>query len=152
MDNRRLLFATVLSALIMVVWSYLFQPPTPTEVPAPPPSAATVSGASATPATTPETAIRAGQASGALAEAAAPPAATSALSFGEGTLTASEERTWVLENEHVRLEFSNRGAQLHSALLKGHTDNAGKALDLVQPRGIDPYPFGVLTEVGGATS
>jgi YidC/Oxa1 family membrane protein insertase len=147
-DNRRLLFATVLSALIMVVWSYLFQPPTPTETAAPTIPAATTESGAPVPSITPETALRASQASGALAEAAAPPPATAALTFGEATVAASEERTWVLENEQIRLEFSNRGAQLRSALLKEHTNNEGKALDLVQPRGIDPYPFGVLTESG----
>lgn len=151
MDNRRILLATGLCALILVVWTKLFPPPEPV-APAPPPPAAEQRSAPA--AALPESPNAAGAPptspasppEGALAPA---PVAVSAptLDFG-GPTTETEEQRFMLENDVVRLEFTNRGAQLKSAVLKHHQTNEGQVLDLVQARGLDPLPFGVLSEGG----
>lgn len=157
MDNRRLLFATVLCALIWVVWMQIFPPPTPTPLAEPPAKSASPPEATssekavpgAEPTKTETTAIGESTAP----NAAGPNIATSTsprlLDFGtQEPITEKAERSLVLENELVRLEFTNRGAQLKSAVLKKHQTNEGQALNLVQERGLDPYPFGVLTEGG----
>src|SRR5579872_2791143 len=48
---------------------------------------------------------------------------------------ASQESTTVLENDLYRIEFTNKGAQVKSWILKKQTDDKGKPLDLVNPAG-----------------
>ena len=47
------------------------------------------------------------------------------------TVQAAAEATTVVENELYRIEFSNRGAQVRSWVLKRFKDDEGKPLDLV---------------------
>jgi YidC/Oxa1 family membrane protein insertase len=47
------------------------------------------------------------------------------------TVQASAEATTVVENELYRIQFSNRGAQVMSWILKKYKDSDGKPLDLV---------------------
>ncbi len=84
---------------------------------------------------------------GAAAGCAAPPARPG-LSLGEGTVAATDEKTVVLENDRVRIELRNRGAQIVSARLKTHLNAKGEPLDLVRARGEDPYPLAILGEGG----
>ncbi len=66
----------------------------------------------------------------AAAPAAAAPHAPAAAS-SVPTVQAAAETTTVVENELYRIEFTNRGAQVRSWILKRFKDNEGKPLDLV---------------------
>ncbi len=67
------------------------------------------------------------------------------IEFQADTVAAEMEEFPVLENEKVRLEFTNRGAQLVSFRLKNHQSQEEEALELVRDRGLDPYPFALVT-------
>ena len=54
-------------------------------------------------------------------------AATPAISAALETLTT-------VENEHYKIVFTNRGAQVKQWILKDYKDTAGKPLDMVQPQ------------------
>lgn len=117
----RLLLAVVLSIAVMALWSLLFPPPKPR-----PPQPGTPPAQSApAPQTKAPAPIASGQAANAQpgksqpappspAEVAAPPVAPRA---------ASEEKTIVVENDLYRVEFSNRGAVVHSWQLKKYKDD-----------------------------
>ena len=47
---------------------------------------------------------------------------------------ASQETTTVVENDLYRIEFTNKGGQVKSWILKKQTDDRGKPLDLVNPK------------------
>lgn len=146
MDNRRLMVATVVSALVLMVWTYLFPPPPPAEpdqaAPAAMVQAATVPATPGAPGQT-STIQPSGAAEGAIVEAATP---RSALRFGDVDVIATEEITYALESPQVRFEISSRGALLKSALIKSERDNNGNVLDLIQDRGQDPYPYAILVD------
>ncbi len=63
------------------------------------------------------------------------------------TVQAAAEATTVVENELYRIEFTNRGAQVHSWILKRFTDNEGKPLDLVHETAAAQfgYPLSLYT-------
>jgi len=61
-----------------------------------------------------------------LAAGAAQPAASPLA------ITAASETTTTVENERVRIIFSNRGAQVIHWILKGFKDTSGQPLDMVQ--------------------
>ena len=163
MDNRRLLMATMLSAAILILWTFAF-PPAPPEVQ----NAATTSPAAAgaapegAPAGTPGAQLSAenpaatgsgasgiGTSGGSTSSPEAGATSTTrGLSFGDGVLAASEEKTVVLENDRVRIEIRNRGAQIVSAKLKTHFNAKKEPLELVRSRGNDPYPLAILGEGG----
>jgi YidC/Oxa1 family membrane protein insertase len=78
-------------------------------------------------------------------QAAAPqPSAQATLSNSTNTtggpdaaktaVVASTQTTTVVENELYRITFSNRGGQATSWILKKYKDDAGKPLDLVNPK------------------
>ena len=79
-----------------------------------------------------------------------PASAEPLIDFGEETVEGSLEERSVVENEAMRAEFSNRGAQLMSFRLKQDFTRDGEALELVKARGKDPYPFALV--VGGQRS
>jgi YidC/Oxa1 family membrane protein insertase len=138
LDNRRLLVAALLSMAVLFLWQVLFPPPEPPHRPAAEPSAATVGEPA------PSAEARTGEsetaASGATAEATP--------SVAEVLVAAEAEEYVVLENELLRAEFSNRGAQLVSLLLKGRNERDGEPLELVQRRGETPYPFALVDAAG----
>ena len=148
MDNRRLLMATLLSAAILILWTIAFPPPPPVQspdsvvaentvgTPGGPPAESTVTPGTVTPAGAP----------GVPGDPAAPN--TQAFSLGEGVVGATEEKLVVLENERVRIEIRNRGAQIVSARLKTHKNASGEPLDLIRARGTDPFPLAILGEGG----
>jgi len=117
----RILVASLLSLIVIVVWAKFFaprpQPPSPQSsqpqvaTPAQPPAA--TSNPSSQPATNPKV-------------AAVPPAAAK----GE-----PQERSIVVENGLYRVEFSNRGGVVKSWQLKKYRDDAKppRTLDLVHP-------------------
>ncbi len=60
-------------------------------------------------------------------------------------IRASREETVVVENDHVRASFSNRGAVLRSLHLKGYAGEASDGkVELIRERPEDlPYPFAI---------
>src|SRR5690606_12215733 len=63
---------------------------------------------------------------------------------------AVEEERVVLENDELRAEFTNRGGQLLSLVVKGKTAESGEPLELVQPRPDGPHPFALVDGRGAS--
>jgi YidC/Oxa1 family membrane protein insertase len=136
-DNRRLLVAALLSMAVLFFWQIAFPPPEPPVRTAAAPIAAP--GALVDSPSTPES--------------TQPPAVAVSADGGVATalpatelepIAASAEERVVLENELLRAEFSNRGAQLLSLGLKSKLDLDGSPLELVQRRGETPHPFALV--------
>ncbi len=144
MENRRLLLAVFLSALVLIVWYAIFPPP-----PAPPRIE------EGTPAAT-DVEQRAPLAEAGVADIGETETETETeidesdseplIEFEADSVVAEFEERPVLENDTVRLEFSNRGAQLLSFRLKSYRAQEGQEgdLELVRDRGSDPYPFALV--------
>lgn len=137
MDNRRLLVAALLSMAVLFFWQIAFPPPEPPVRTAAAPIAAP--GALVDSPSTPES--------------TQPPAVAVSADGGVATalpatklepIAATAEERVVLENELLRAEFSNRGAQLLSLGLKSKLDLDGSPLELVQRRGETPHPFALV--------
>ncbi len=62
-------------------------------------------------------------------------------------MVAAAETTTVVENELYRITFSNHGGQAVSWILKKYKDDAGKPLDLVNPKAAAKagYPLSLWT-------
>ena len=62
-------------------------------------------------------------------------------------VVAAAETTTVVENELYRITFSNRGGQAVSWILKKYKDDAGKPLDLINPKAAAKvgYPLSLWT-------
>ncbi len=152
MENRRLLLAVFLSALILIIWNSLFPPVPPPAGPADEAAEAPVEGPAPRQRSTPDETIPRDAESTPEEEPGGDAGAEEPELLAEledETEAAYEERA-VLENETMRLEFSNRGAQLISFRLKRHETAEGETLELVRDRGSDPYPFALV--VGGEKS
>jgi YidC/Oxa1 family membrane protein insertase len=134
-----MLIAALLSMAVLFFWQIAFPPPEP-PVRQPPPGVE-----ASAPAATPSSPAPA-EPGAAAAEAEA---AAVAPAEREPIAAAAEERV-VLENEHLRAELTNRGAQLVSLGLKSKPDLDGSPLELVQRRGETPYPFALLDAAGAA--
>lgn len=126
----RLLLAFALSFLVMSLWIKYFGPKTPVEKPATTASATATPGTSA--ATTPAPTSVSPAAS---APAATKPGAKPAAPVAVPAIADNQERTFVVESELYRVEFSNRGAVVKSWQLKKYKDDAKpqRTLDLVHP-------------------
>jgi YidC/Oxa1 family membrane protein insertase len=153
LDNRRLLLAALLSMGVLLLWQVLFpsaRPQPGAEAPHPPAEAgaAPSSPGSAAPTSVPQPAAGA-PASGAQTAPAAAARPSAARDLPTEPTAGESEHRFVLENAQLRAEFSNRGAQLVSLVVKGTTADGGNALELVQPREQSPYPFALL-DAGGA--
>ncbi|HVP39283.1 MAG TPA: membrane protein insertase YidC [Candidatus Saccharimonadales bacterium] len=129
MDDRRLLLAIALAALILLGWQLLLNksgldrrfappPPSPTSAAAPVPSPAATSAAAAT-------AAPAAGAAAALAPSA--PGSVSALS------SAAPESLISVDTEHWKVVFSSRGARPVNWVLKSYRRGDRLPLDLVPP-------------------
>jgi YidC/Oxa1 family membrane protein insertase len=81
------------------------------------------------------------------AQAAAAPPATPAVQ-------AEAEQTTVVENELYRIEFTNRGAQVKSWILKQYKDTDNKPLNLVHTQAAEQYgfPLSLYTYDAGVTT
>jgi YidC/Oxa1 family membrane protein insertase len=112
--ETRSLLAAVLCLLVIAGWSLIYKPP-------PPPAPIKTNPAVATPATL-------AQAPSASSSKPSTPAAAPVAVHSAG-----EERTIVIESDLYRVEISNRGAVVHSWLLKKFTDSntPPRMLDLV---------------------
>src|SRR5215469_4457375 len=126
MPELRILVASLLSMVVILLWAKYFGPKPPANPPQQTPAAQTAPATPghappapppSTPASTPATVSAAAK-----TPAAAPTADT-------------QERTIVVENALYRVEFSNRGAMVKSWQLKNYKDDSKpqKILDLVHP-------------------
>ena len=143
--ERRVLLAVFLSFLVLYVYQALFVPPppdgpreaaAPAADPTPPPTAAP--GQALQPLQPPPLAPDPGQ---------APASGANDLTVPEPVVGDTTEREIVVETDHVRAVFTNRGAQLLSWQLKDYLDegDSGAPVELV-PRDVpvsEPYPFAV---------
>src|SRR5258708_2990073 len=77
------------------------------------------------------------------------PAASSAAPTGP-VVQAGAEATTVVENELYRIQFSNRGGEVTSWILKKYNDSDGKPLDLVHGDAAKAfgYPLSLYTSDG----
>ena len=134
-DSRTLLIFSIVFVLIFLGLQYFgpkkkTQPEIPAEVASTSASKAPITPASAM---TPASKVTAAGAASAKATADA--------------VVAAAETTTVVENELYRITFSNRGGQAVSWILKKYKDDAGKPLDLVNPKAAAKvgYPLSLWT-------
>jgi YidC/Oxa1 family membrane protein insertase len=131
-DNRRILYATVLSVGILVLWQFLF-PPKKEEAP---------------PATAPQAAAPApAPAQGPVPAAPAVPAPA----------PDAPEEVVTLAGDGFRATFTSHGGALKSLVLEGHKfrreqEKKDVQIDLVRVARGQPFPFAVVAspELGGA--
>jgi YidC/Oxa1 family membrane protein insertase len=78
---------------------------------------------------------------------AASPQTGGAVAVAVPTVQASAEAVTVIENELYRIQFSNRGAQVTSWILKKYKDSDGKPLDIVDRQAAAQfgYPLSLYT-------
>ncbi len=140
MDTRRLIIAAALSFGFLVLWHFLV----PVETPAPSGPARAVAESALPPK------------SGAVADAGKlrPEVAGGAAATGpvRSAVSAGALETVVVETKDARIEFSNKGAELHSYKLKNQRDIEGKPLELVRTRTSGPYPFAIVDHLGEPTA
>src|SRR5215470_2170786 len=138
----RILVASLLSMVVILLWAKYFGPKPPANVPQQTPAA---QPAPATPgATTPAAPASSSAAPATVSAAKTPAAAPSA---------ETQERTIVVENSLYRVEFSNRGAVVKSWQLKNYKDDSKpqKTLDLVHPEAAAQtggWPFALVIDDG----
>jgi YidC/Oxa1 family membrane protein insertase len=123
----RILVASLLSILVILLWAKFFGPKAPLNQPQ---KEQPVASAPATPGAPPSSAGGISTAPPANASVSAPTVAPTAPPTAE-----SNERTIVVENALYRVEISNRGAVVKSWQLKNYKDDAKpqRTLDLVHP-------------------
>ncbi len=80
-----------------------------------------------------------------------PSAAPAAAGTSSAVQAASGETSTIIENELYRIQFSNRGAQVTSWILKKYKDGDGKPLDLVNHQAAAQfgYPLSFFTYDAG---
>ena len=134
-DSRTLLIFSIVFVLIFLGLQYFgpkkkTQPETPAEVASTSASKAPIAPASA----------MTRSASGATTTTTTAPATGKAV-------VAAAESTTVVENELYRITLSNRGGQAVSWILKKYKDDAGKPLDLINPKAAAKvgYPLSLWT-------
>lgn len=147
----RILFASLLSMVVILVWAKYFAPKPPIKPPEQNPPTASATATPGQAGQQPATSAAAGQTeAGKLATAGKPPQAAAApLAIppkGDG-----EERTFVVENSLYRVEFSNRGGVVKSWQLKQYKDDAKppRTLDVVHPevcQYLGAWPFGLVLD------
>lgn len=136
---RRFLLFIVLSVAIMATWTHFFPPPKKV-APRPAPAETATQPA-------PETPSAAGPAAAAPAGIPAAAAATLPPWASQPVQAAAEQRV-VLENDTVRAELTNRGAQLVSFRLKNQRTAQGNPVELVRRRAEGSYPYGLVRTKG----
>jgi YidC/Oxa1 family membrane protein insertase len=131
--ERRLLLAFVLMGAILFLTPYFYRQFVPAPPPAKPAKTQAVKPAPAE-AKPPEAPP---------AEAPAPAPAKPAPAPTAPAVSAEKEETTVIDTALYRIELSNRGAVVHTWLLKKYKDSAGKPLELVNPAAAEKagYPF-----------
>ena len=141
-DNKSLLVVMLVMVTVFFGVQYYKSKTTPPTVS--PNAAQTSAQTSAQPSGQPATAPVGTQAP--LAIASATPASAAASHPTVPVIQASAESTTIVENELYRIEFSNRGAQVISWLLK-RQQSEGKPLDLVHSEAAQQfgYPLSLYT-------
>lgn len=156
MDNARLLAATVLSALVLLIWFSFVAPPPPPVQPADGPAVESSDGAPATEPGSGDSSDRSEEAGLDVAESSAEGAETDEEAVrlidwaGEEEVAAVSRQIVRIETEQAFVELDNQGAQLLSYRLKNQLNAQGDPLNLVRERGKDPYPFALMGADGGA--
>jgi YidC/Oxa1 family membrane protein insertase len=147
----RILIASLLSMAVIVLWIKFFAPKAPLNAPQ---SAKPAQTAPATPGN-PSAGSSAEVSSAAGANSASPAGHTPAITANNPPPTPAradaQERTVVVESNLYRVEFSNRGAVVHSWQLKKYMDDAKPPhiLDLVHPKASEytnGWPFAVVLD------
>jgi YidC/Oxa1 family membrane protein insertase len=141
----RIVVASLLSLVVILVWAKYFGPKPPTNLPQGNRPAQT---APATPGPGSNQATVAPPSAGAAASKKTPTSVSAATKVAIAPKADTEERTIVVENDLYRVEFSNRGAVVKSWQLKKYTDDAKppRILDLVHPDAAQQtggWPFAV---------
>ena len=161
MDNARLLAATVLSAIVVLVWfTFVAPPPPPVQHPADGPVLGPADQATQPSPVVGESQSGTDPASGSTEGFDAPGMETpgdatiepapSLIDFGADEVMAEGRQVVRLETEQAFVEWDNQGAQLLSYRLKRQFDAQGDPLNLVRERGNDLYPFALMGGEGGA--
>jgi YidC/Oxa1 family membrane protein insertase len=144
-DNRRLIFAVLLSWAVVLAWTFFFGPQQPPVQPAPtdeapvsrsledPDGERGPSGRGDGESFAEDGSAGEGGAQNGEAEAAA-----------AEPVVASSERVERFENDRFLVEVSNRGGQILSFRLKDHDEADGSPLELVRDREVGPYPFALV--------
>jgi len=133
--EMRLLISFVLMGVVLFVSPYILKTGTPAPTPEPRKAEQKAAESKAEPSPTPPAA----------AAATTPPADVASTVKAE-----SQDDNIVIETELYRVVFSNRGAVVRSWILRKHTDNNRKPVDLVSSVGAQKvgYPFSVFAEGG----
>ena len=119
-DTRSLLVFTFIFVVVLIGMQY-FLPKKPQEKNTAPAAQTAEQTATQSPAASPVGAVNASAATPAVA--------------------AASESTTIVENELYRIQFTNRGGQVTSWILKKYTDDAGKPLDLVNHKAAKQFGF-----------
>lgn len=176
MENRRLLLAAFLSALILIVWNILF-PPVPvnrTNVDGAGNEGTVIDGVATNGTATGAGDSVAGNSVTGDSGAGLPNSTAGGIASDDGSVSpgtdseqfveesegveldfgapveASVEKDVVLETESIRATFSNRGAVLVSLQSKVDFTGTGDSLELIRDRGNDLFPYALI--VGGTRS
>ncbi|HEX8559202.1 MAG TPA: membrane protein insertase YidC [Pyrinomonadaceae bacterium] len=133
MDQKRLLLAFVLSAVILFGWSYLFPPPANDQQNANAPQPAS----SATP--TPATAVQTTQ-----------PEAQQSPSVGPASPDTTPQRTVTVSTPFYEVEFDSRGAIVKSWIIKQNKEKGGAAKPLRSASSSkdNPRPLQLVSQEG----
>src|SRR5271167_2229500 len=141
----RILAASLLSMVVILLWAKYFGPKPPVRSPQQDKSAVSAPAVPGTPSS-------AGVASGtAPPPSPANPTVHSATTPATSSIADRQERTIVVENSLYRVEFSNRGAVVKSWQLKKYKDDAKpqKPLDVVHAQAAQyegGWPFAVALD------
>ena len=142
----RIVAASLLSLVVILVWAKFFGPKPPTVPPQGKPPAQTAPATPGPGSSNPTTV--APPSTGTAASKRPPSSVSAAAKVVIAPKADTEERTIVVENDLYRVEFSNRGAVVKSWQLKKYTDDAKppRILDLVHPDAAQQtggWPFAV---------
>jgi YidC/Oxa1 family membrane protein insertase len=148
--QRRLLLASVLSAVAIMGYVYVASLTAPSGPPSED-SAAVEQTATGEPTAVGQPAE---EASGSQTAPTEPDRAATEEPNGQAdaSIASDSEHETVLESETYRVTFSNRGAVVKSWILKDYDDSSGEPLELVHPAGAQKYgyPFELASPGGEA--
>lgn len=150
----RLLVAFALSFLVMSLWVRYFGPKPQVEKPGAAATAPATPGSKSAAAPAQPPASGASSAQPGAESGAKPGPAQAAAPVTRPVIADTQERSFVVESELYRVEFSNRGAVVKSWLLKKYKDDAKpqRTLDLVHPEAAQQtggWPFSLSLDDAG---
>ncbi len=134
--ETRLIIAFVLMGAVLFLTPYIFKPQEPLPAAKAPAKTAAQAPAATPPSTTAPS----------VAPAAAAPKGKARRAAAAPQVVADKEETFVVDTAMYRIQFSNRGATVHSWVLKKFKDSAGKPLELVNTSAVEKtgYPFSIV--------